>query len=62
MWGFQEYTKLVYIDADVFILPTCPDVDRIFEYKAPAAALDRGANGFVGESRQCGVVRASLKL
>jgi hypothetical protein len=54
----QIYSKLVYIDADIFVLPTCSNIDRLFEYTAPAAALDRGANGFVGESRQCGLVSA----
>mgnify|MGYP000414896559 CR=1 FL=1 len=58
--GLQEYSKLVYMDADIFVLPTCPDIDSIFEYKAPAAAFDRGAGGFIGESRQCGLVRATI--
>jgi hypothetical protein len=48
----------VYIDGDIFVLPTCPNVDRMFEYTAPAAALEFNQNKTRGAIRQCGLVRA----
>jgi len=57
LWTFslENYTKLVYIDGDIFVLPTCPNVDRMFEYTAPAAALEFNQNKTRGAIRQCGL-------
>ena len=59
MRELQNYTKLVYIDADIFVPPTCPNIDRYFDYNAPAAALEFNQNQ-TKSSRQCGLVSAPV--
>lgn len=54
LWAFTltEYSKVVYVDADMFVLPWCRDIDAMFAYASPAASLEY----FATDSFQCGMV------
>eukprot|EP00854_Cymbomonas_tetramitiformis_P014085 gene14085-16651_t len=41
-FSLVEYTKVVYVDVDMLVMPGCHDIDAIFGYQAPAAALEYG--------------------